>query len=222
VEQGAVTVWNMGNVMVQKTTKVKTENRFEALKEEELDDVGTESIDVNTVEVNNVKAKKMTKRGEITLDSGAGASCWPDSWLNNVEIKPKKPGVKFIGAEGSEMMYKGRKGIRFRALRSEDGKIAKGSLSEMEFHVTNSTKALASAAAVVEAGNEVVLSNRKGGSYIKNLNTGELVYLKKKGGTFVFDVEFEDFIDEGMGGMNDVTMKNELGKKGFQRQGGAR
>ena len=288
-EQGAVTVWTMGNVTVVKdenpeqpstpTTTYKsttnainlktifnhnhppaptttcsssgkcsrcvnhnhlpqlpipTKNRFEALSGDDEDDGDEDdgdemedktvvsSLNVNHVEVGEVKAKKLKKRGEITLDSGAGASCWPEPWLPNVELKPKKAGVKFIGAEGSEMKYKGRKNIRFRPLRSENGEIVKGSLSEMEFHVTNSTKALASAAAVVDAGNDVYLTGRKGGSYIENVKSGERVYLKRKGGTFVFDVEFMDAIggDEDVSG--DVDMGDRPMKKSFQRQGAIR
>ena len=62
------------------------------------------------------------------------------------------------------MEYLGRKNIRFRALRSEGGEVKRGSQCEMQFHVTDSTKALASAAAVVEAGNTVTLSSKKGKS----------------------------------------------------------
>ena len=56
--------------------------------------------------------------------------------------------------------------------------------------MTNSTKALASAVAVVEAGNDICTSNREGESYILNRNTGEIIQLKKKAGTLVFEVEW--------------------------------
>ena len=152
-------------------------------------------MDIGAVEGKTVAKTKL--KGEVTLDSGAGASCWPKGWLKHVKMWPKKKGVKFMAAQGTEMEYCGRKFIKFRGLRSEDGKIRKGNLCEMEFHVTDATKALASAAAVVEAGNDIVLSNRKGGSYIMNIKTQEKIFLKKKGGTFVFDVEFEGDEEEG-------------------------
>ena len=53
----------------------------------------------------------------------------------------------------------------------------------MEFHVTNATKPLASAMAVVNAGKKVVLSHEVGGSCTENIK------LKESGGTFVFEVE---------------------------------
>ena len=62
--------------------------------------------------------------------------------------------------------------------------------------MTDATKALAAASAIIEAGNDIVLSKRKGGSYIENLKTKERVYLRKKGGTYVFDVEWEEEIDD--------------------------
>ena len=57
----------------------------------------------------------------------------------------------------------------------------------MEFRVTNSTKPLASAMAVVKAGNRVILD--QGGSYIENKLTKEGIKLIEVGGTFVFDIE---------------------------------
>ena len=86
--------------------------------------------------------------------------------------------------------------MKFRALRVEKGEVKTGRLSQMEFHVTDATKAPASAVAVVEAGNDIVLSKRKGGSYIENTKSGEKVYLRKKGGTYVFDAEWEEEVDE--------------------------
>ena len=53
--------------------------------------------------------------------------------------------------------------------------------------MTNATKPLASAMAVVKAGNRVILD--KGGSYIENKITKERIELIEVGGTFVFDIE---------------------------------
>ena len=61
----------------------------------------------------------------------------------------------------------------------------------VEFHVTNTTKPLASALAVVNAGNRVVLTKEPGGSFIENIATKKKIKLKEVGGTFVFDVESE-------------------------------
>jgi hypothetical protein len=97
---------------------------------------------------------------EATLDSGAGANCWPEGMLPEVPIKPRALGVRFVAANGQDLAYHGRKEIRFRS--AESG--GKGTVCQMQFHVTNSTKPLASAAAVVKAGNRIVFD--KAGSFI--------------------------------------------------------
>lgn len=156
---------------------------------EEVVEIGTvwnvghvEAVDVMAVEAGGKKSKF-----QITLDSGAGASCWPVEWMPEVPMKPKLPGVKFRAANGEELEYFGRKDIGFCPV---DGK-EKGNKCSMEFHVTNATKPLASAMAVVKAGNRVVLSQEVGGSYIENVTSGKRIRLKESGGTFVFEVEAE-------------------------------
>ena len=125
------------------------------------------------------------EHGSITLDSGAGASCWPVGMMQDVEMEPKQPGIKFRAANGEELKYFGRKSIGFRPVGAESGK----NECNMKFHVTNTTKPLASAMAVVNAGNRVVLTKEPGGSYIENIATKRRIKLKEVGGTFVFDVE---------------------------------
>ena len=77
-------------------------------------------------------------------------------------MKPKLKGVKFRAANGEDMHYHGRKDIEFKP-------VGGGTPCSMEFHVTNATKPLASAMAVVKAGNRVILD--KGGCYIENKKT---------------------------------------------------
>ena len=180
VPQGAVTVWHVNSVEVK--------NQFQALEEEPT--VKNE-IEINVVQTEKAE-KTEKKKCTVTVDSGAGASCLPKSWVPDVPLKPKKKGVKFVAAQGSDMNYYGRKDVRFRALRSENGQVKKGSMAEMEFHVTNANKALASAADVVEAGNTIIMSKKKGESYIINDMTKEKIYLRKENGTFVFDAELQD------------------------------
>ena len=185
IPQGAVSVWRINHV--------ETQNMFQDLTSDDDSDAG-DYMEINAVTVDDKDGmiKKSKSKRKVTLDSGAGASCLPKHWVPNVPLKPKKKGVKFVAAEGSNMEYHGRRDLRFRALRSEGGCIKRGSLAAMEFHVTNSNKALASAVDIVEAGNDVVLSRKKGGSYILNEQTGEKIYLRRENGTFVFDIELED------------------------------
>ena len=70
---------------------------------------------------------------------------------------------------------------------SRNGSKVKEGMCDMKFHVTDTTKPLASAMAVVKMGNKVVLDD--GGSYIENEATGERIELKEAGGTYMFEID---------------------------------
>ena len=178
-------------------------NRFDAFKDDVEYDIGAvekivqkssekhfcKSIDVGSAGAKTQKTKRV--KGTITFYSGAGANCWPAHLLPTSKLLPRMKGVKFIAAQGSEMKYFGTKSVRFRPLCSRDGEVKEGNIGEIEFHVTDSTKPLVSAAKLAEAGNTIVLSGRKGGSFIENEKTKERIYLRREKGTYVFDVIFE-------------------------------
>ena len=104
-------------------------------------------------------------------------------------MSPKTKGVKFTAANGSELKYYGNKSVRFvpKDKVGRSGNRVSGGVCEMKFHVTDTTKPLASAMAVVKMGNRIVLDDDV--SYIENKSTGERVLLKESGGTFVFEVD---------------------------------
>ena len=54
--------------------------------------------------------------GVITLDSGAGVSVWPKGWKPNIKVEPKKPGLKMIAANGTEIENVGQKRVLFRGI----------------------------------------------------------------------------------------------------------
>jgi hypothetical protein len=166
-----------------------------AVDEQEDDDEGevqAGSVEIGTiwniggVEVNKVDKMDVdepkTKTVQITLDSGAGASCWPQNLLKKIPMQAKDKGVRFKAANGTELKYHGAKNIKFQV---EGG----GGMCELKFHVTDTTKPLASAAAITKMGNKVVLEGGMGKSYIENVATGRRIMLKESGGTYVFDVE---------------------------------
>ena len=53
---------------------------------------------------------------EITIDSGAGASCWPSRLLKKIPMHPKDKGVRFKAANGMELKYYGTKNVKFQAM----------------------------------------------------------------------------------------------------------
>ena len=54
--------------------------------------------------------------GTVTLDSGAGVSVWPRAKVKEGTLLPKKPGLKMIAANGTEIRNEGQKVIKFRGL----------------------------------------------------------------------------------------------------------
>jgi hypothetical protein len=143
------------------------------------DTTTTTTIDINAMDVDKeVRTKAIT----ITLDSGAGASCWPERLLKGVPMKPRDKGVKFRAANGTELKYHGTKVVKFKVGES-------GDVGELRFHVTDTTKPLASAAAIVKLGNRVVLDGGSGNAFIENVRTGRRIALRESGGTFVFDAD---------------------------------
>ena len=150
-----------------------------------VEEVGTVwtvgAVDVNRVETAGAGEDAKKKTVEITIDSGAGASCWPASLLPEVPMQAKDKGVRFRAANGTELKYYGTKSINFRT----DG----GGACGMKFHVTDATKPLASAAAIARMGNRVVIQSGPGKSYVENVATGRRIALRETGGTFVFDAE---------------------------------
>ena len=144
--------------------------------------VGAVDVQVAKVERMDVDEKSKMKSVEITIDSGAGASCWPQNLLKKVPMQPKAKGVRFKAANGTELKYHGTKNIKFQTN-------GEGGVCDMKFHVTDTTKPLASAAAIAKMGNRVVLEDGPGKSYIENVATGQRIMLRESGGTFVFDAE---------------------------------
>ena len=92
------TVWNVAAVECGKVTPHTTYRT----------DVKTD------VKVGGVDKGEMI---QITLDSGAGASCWPAELLPEVPMKPKLKGVRFRAASGKDLHYHGRKDILLKPAR---------------------------------------------------------------------------------------------------------
>ena len=54
--------------------------------------------------------------GTVTLDSGAGVNVWPKDLLPNVQMMPKKKGLRMVAANRSEIKNYGQKVIKFRGV----------------------------------------------------------------------------------------------------------
>ena len=78
------------------------------------------------------------------------------------------------------------------AVKAADYKPKLSRESKMRFNVAKVQEPLASAAKVVEAGNEISMEPNPEDNFIENSTTGERIGLRVEKGTFVFDVEFKD------------------------------
>ncbi len=77
---------------------------------------------VSGVEVGTQSCKKVEI---ITLDSRAGASCWPENLLKSDPMGPNVKGVKFNAANEAELKYYVGKKVRFcpRAPREAEARL---------------------------------------------------------------------------------------------------
>ncbi len=75
--------------------------------------------------------------------------------------EPQDQGVRFSAANGSELKYYGDKKVQFvpKDMVGRGGNRTSGGACEMKFNVTDTTKPLASAMAVVKLGNRVALND---------------------------------------------------------------
>ena len=136
--------------------------------------------------VEGERPQKSTRKGKVTIDSGAEVSIWPSTHVSWKNVKPRdesERGIGFVAANGSRMKNYGGTQVKFE----KDGEVR-----AMNFEVTDCKKPLASVAKIVDQGNKVVFD--QGESYILNKQTGEKILLERERGTFVMLVEFE--IDE--------------------------
>ena len=120
-------------------------------------------------------------RGQIVIDSGAVDSVLPRYELGQAfELLPKQENMRFVAANGSPINNYGRRRVVFRADGGEG-------VNCMAFHVTDSKKALASVAKMVEQGNSVHFA--PSGSYIEGPK-GERIPLKVERGLYVMEVNY--------------------------------
>ena len=71
---------------------------------------GAVPVSIGKVEAMDVDSGTKGNKGKsikITLDSGAGASCWPEKFWKSIPMNPKTKGVKFSAANGTELKYGG-------------------------------------------------------------------------------------------------------------------
>jgi hypothetical protein len=116
---------------------------------------------------------------EITIDSGAATSVMPQWWHPAYPTTDKDPATFYTTASGERLEDAGAKNLNVVT--------GSGDRRTMKFRLANVNKALASVDRICDAGNEVVF-NHTGGSFIRNLATGEKTPIVRKRGVYVLDV----------------------------------
>jgi hypothetical protein len=189
---------NFGNVMKVKNAKeVNLKKTKPKHKKPEFDvscqqcnhvEFSRTSGKCESKEINNVdKLQKITRKGKVTVDSGAEDSVWPAThvdWEKVVETEESRKGIGFVTANGGRMNNYGGTKVEF---------VKDGKHKSMCFQVTDCKKPLASVSKIVDKGNRVVFDAE--GSYIENKKTGEIMKLERERGTYVMVVEFETSVE---------------------------
>lgn len=140
------------------------------LRREQEDELVCRGSDCDGAGVASTSARWRWTRGamriDITLDSGAGASCWPEKFMRDLPRGPKARGTRFKTTHGAELKCYGTKRVRFAPM--DDFRRDGGNMTErfeIGFRVTDTTKPLA-AMAFVKMGNRIVPES--GQSYSEN------------------------------------------------------
>ena len=135
------------------------------------------------------------RRREITMDSAAEASVCPPEWgeeLFGLEAAGEENKLKLINASGGAIPHHGSREALFKTKVASEDKSEEDKLMSMGFEVCDVKKALAAVWKVCEKGNLVQFGFLDGESFITNKKTGDKVFMKRKGRSYVLDVEFCD------------------------------
>ena len=97
-----------------------------------------------------------------------------------------------INASGGLIPHHGSRETVFKTQVTAEDKSAEDKLMGMGFEVCDVKKALAAVWKSCEKGNLVQFGFLEGESFITNKKSGEKVFMKRKGGSYVLDVEFYD------------------------------
>jgi len=136
------------------------------------------------LEVNVVEGG--VRKSRITIDSGAEESVWPIEQIGDhdlVETEASRNGIGFVAANGAKMKNFGALKVDFRN---------SGKPMSMNFHATNVKKPLAAVCRITECGNRVCFGPNPEDNYIMNIQTNEVIQMKKERGTYVLEIDMEN------------------------------
>jgi hypothetical protein len=134
------------------------------------------------------------QRAEITVDSAAETSVCPRSWgeeFGLVEVAEEDK-LRLINASAGHIPHHGSRETVFKTEVTAKNKTAEEKLMGMGFEVCDVKKALAAVWKICEKGNLVQFGFLENESFIMNKKTEEKEFMKRKGGSYVLEVELCD------------------------------
>ena len=143
----------------------------------ELDDIGRD----NAIDVCGV-------RTEITVDSAADESVCPRGWAEQFGIAPVSSGqeLKLVNASGGRINHYGSRKVAFQP------DAAGGRLLGVGFEVTDVKKPLMAVSRICEKGNVVQFGPKPQNNFIQNIVSGEKLFMKRRGNSYVLQGELAD------------------------------
>ena len=140
------------------------------------------SIDELGKEIDICEVRKNGKV-RITVDSGASESVSPADWIEEFKLDPVKPGkeMKLINASGGRIGHHGERKV---ALRTDDNR-----LIGLPFQVCDVKKPLVSVKKICERGNVIQFGPKEEDNFIKNIQTGEKIWLIEENGQYMMEVK---------------------------------
>jgi len=160
--------------------KVRFEKMVKVVSQKDRKKQSQGSLEINVVEGGAIKKSK------ITIDSGAEESVWPIDCVDAdelVETEASRNNIGFVAANGARMK-------NFGALKVDFKK--GGKPMSMNFHATNVKKPLAAVCRITECGNKVCFGPKPEDNYIMNVQTNEVILMKKERGTYVLEIDLND------------------------------
>ena len=127
---------------------------------------------------------KAVAAAEITIDSAADESVCPQDWLRTFKTTavPEQSKMMFRNASGGKMAHYGEKRVDFVTG-------ARDEVMRMHFQVSDVQRPLAAVCRIAERGSIVQFGPKPEDNFIKHLETGRKIGIRRKGRSYVMDVE---------------------------------
>ena len=168
--------WRNEGVQKKRKELEVTGGRFRAL------DICPLGVEENQ---NDVEAEVCGVATAVTVDSAAEESVCPRGWAGHFGTDPVLNGkeLKLVNASGGKITHYGTRKVAMQA----DGR-----LLGMNFEVTDVKKPLLAVTRICERGNLVQFGPEAAHNFIQHIDTGEKLYMKRRGNSYVLPGELAE------------------------------